>query len=170
MNFQFIHSGYDFTPALERGDIHMVGFAEAGMSCWRAFLEFAFHYPLQEAITICRTINDKDETGTIYPKGNLTGLPVRFFRDDLDSSNIDRFRECLRDAFIANRDYCKSKEMVFHYGCAISNRNLIIDETILMALSMIDDRHLQTVTVVADTTYAESELQRETFYPDLQKP
>src|SRR4051812_6792702 len=110
--------------------IHVVGFAEVGMSFFRSYLEFAFDFPLNKAIAFCKKINAADETRTIYPKGLLTGIPVRFFRQDMSPTDLEKFRVCLRDAFIANRDHCKSKEIAFQFACAIKNQDLIIDETI----------------------------------------
>jgi hypothetical protein len=53
--------------------------------------------------------------------------------------------------------------MVFHYGCAISNRDEIIDETIRMANKVMDDPSLKLVTIVADSTLAVTDLQKESF-------
>jgi len=141
----------------------MVGFAEVGLSYFRGFLEFTFDFKLEDATCLCETINSADETGTIYPQGYLTGLPVRFFRSELNHKDIDQFRSCLRDAFIANRDYCMSEEMVFHYACAIMNRDEIIDETIKMARGISDDAFLKKVTIVADNTSANTVIQRAAF-------
>jgi len=163
MRFRIIDTNIDHAAALKKGDLHMVGFAEVGMSCFRSYLEFVFGYKLQDAIHLCEKINLADETATIYPQGYLTGLPARFFRSPLNLGNITAFRTCLRDAFIANRDYCMSQEMIFHYGCAIFNRDEIIDETIQMANQIHDDRYLKIVTFVEDTPTANTPLQRSLF-------
>jgi hypothetical protein len=163
MRFNLLDSNRDYVPELKSKVLHLVGFAEVGMSYFRSYLEFAFNFGPEDAIRLCERINFEDETGTIYPRGYLTGLPVRFFRSPLDEVNIDQFRSCLRDAFIANRDLCKSQEMVFHYACAISNRDVIIDETIRMANEINDDSILQIVTIVAENTSAITALQKITF-------
>lgn len=165
MHFRILeaNAGLDYVPALKNKELHMVGFAEVGMAFFRDFLVYAFDYSLDDAIRMCESINRADETGTIYPRGYLTGLPVRFFRSALSEEHVARFRSCLRDAFIANRDYCKSPEMVFHYACGIHNRDVIIDETILMADSINDDPVLRTVTIVADSAAANTARQRGAF-------
>ena len=163
MRFNFLDANRDYVPELKSKALHLVGFAEVGMSYFRSYLEFAFNFRLEDAIRLCERINREDETGTIYPRGYLTGLPVRFFRSPLDEESTDQFRSCLRDAFIANRDLCKSQEMVFHYACAISNRDVIIDETIRMANKINDDSILQIVTIVAENTSAITALQKITF-------
>jgi hypothetical protein len=163
MRFRLLDANRDYVPDIKSKALHLVGFAELGMAFFRDYLVFAFNYKLDDAIRLCEKINHEDETGTIYPQGYLTGLPVRFFRSPLNQSNIGQFRSCLRDAFIANRDYCKSQEMVFHYACAISNRDEIIDETIQMASEINDDPILKMVTIVADSISANTALQRTAF-------
>ncbi len=163
MHFRIVEANSDYVPALKNKELHLVGFAELGMAYFRDYLVDAFGYKLEDAIRLCERINRADETGTIYPQGCLTGLPVRFFRAPLDQRNILQFRACLRDAFVANRDHCKSHEMVFHYACAISNRDQIIDETLLMAGTIDDDSALDMVTIVADSTSANTALQRTAF-------
>ncbi len=132
--------------------VHVVGFAEAGLSVFRSLLEFAFDYSTNDAENICNRINNSDETGTIYPKGYLTGIPVRFFRAPLGDDNIHQFIKCLRDSFIANRDYCKCEHMVFDYRCGISNGRTIINESLRMAHDITDDTILKSVTLITDPT------------------
>ena len=153
----------DWDSDLKKKALHYVGFAELGLAFFRGYLMSTFNCKLDEAIRLCDQINRKDETGTIYPRGCMTGLPVRFFRSPLNHSNINQFRACLRDVFVANRDYCKSRDMVFDYRCAISNRDKIIDETIQMANGISDDPILKTVTILADDASACTALQRTVF-------
>lgn len=108
-----------YLESLKNGDIHVVAFAEDGLSNFSACLQFAFDYPLDRVRNLCKRINEADETGTIFPDGKLTALPKRFFRQPL--TNLFRFQECLRDAFVANRDYCKSSKMLFDFTCAVKN-------------------------------------------------
>ena len=164
MQFRILHPADDTIDSdLKKKALHYVGFAELGFAFFRSYLMFAFNYKLDEALRLCETINREDETGTIYPRGYMTGLPVRFFRSPLNHSNINQFRSCLRDAFVANRDYCKSQEMVFDYRCDISNRDEIIDETIQMANEINDDPILKMVTILADNASACTALQRTVF-------
>ena len=166
MKFRILHDNanwVDWDSDLKKKALHYVGFAELGLAFFRGYLMSTFNCKLDEAIRLCEQINLKDETGTIYPRGCMTGLPVRFFRSPLNHSNINQFRSCLRDAFVANRDYCKSRDMVFDYRCAISNRDKIIDETIQMANGISDDPILKTVTILADDASACTALQRTVF-------
>ncbi|GEM_PF-2665824 len=141
---------HDLIPDLKAGRIHVVGFAELGMAFFRDYLVFAFEFSLDDAISLCRRINNADETGTIWPKGNLTGMPVRFFREPLTECSMSAFRKCLRDCFVANRDYCKSEEIIFRFDCAIQNKDIIDREVCEMALSTSDDAALKRITLIFD--------------------
>lgn len=160
MRIQIVGAEWSYTDGLKNKELHLVGFAELGMAFFRDFIVSTCGFSLEQAISHCESINKADETGTLYPSGYLTGLPVRFFRQEMSEQDRSRFLECLMDAFIANREYCKSNEMVFHYACAISNRNLIIDETIRMAQGISNDPNLHTITIVADEPFPLTEVQR----------
>lgn len=141
----------EYIPLLREGKIHIVGFAEVGMSFFRSYLELAFHFPLQRAIELCDKINEADETGTIFPRGNLTGLPVRFFRQAVDELDLPKLQSCIKDAFNANRDLCKSREMVFQFSCAVMNQDLLEREITEYSLACSDDPSLEMVTLVFDS-------------------
>jgi hypothetical protein len=136
----------------------------SGMSFFRTYLEFLLGFDLEKAIEFCERICREDVTGTLYPQAYLTGIPRRFFRVPLNHQSLDKFRICLEDTFLANRDYCKSEEMVFNYGCNISNRNQIIDETILAAQRVSDDGVLKKITILEDSLTEETDLQKEVFF------
>jgi hypothetical protein len=101
----------DYILALQNGSTHIVTFAEEGFSFFKAYCELALGLSIREAVTFCDQINNADETGTLFPRGALSAMPKRFFRDD--HWDEGGFKRCSRDAFIANRDHCKSKHVVF---------------------------------------------------------
>ena len=60
---------------------------------------------------------------------NITALPVHFFEDSLSRKEtsyetllqlglIKDFEKCIRDAFVAERDYIKSGLMIFEFTCS----------------------------------------------------
>lgn len=142
----------DYIPLLRSGDIHLVGFAEVGMSFFRTYLEFVFGFSLTQAIRLCERINEADETGTIFPRGKLSGMPVRFFRERIKASDLQALQRCIKDAFLANRDFCKSREMVFQFNCAVLNQEILDREITKYAQELAgDDQLLEKVTLVFDT-------------------
>lgn len=135
----------DYIEPLREHSVHVVAFAEEGFSHFKALAEFAFGIPNGEAIRHCNEINSKDETGTLWRKGNLTALPKRFFRDP--EFDRDGFRRCLRDAFIANRDYCKSSHLVFQFSCVQLHLDDLFEEVQRMAESEFTDSGIDKITV-----------------------
>ena len=140
----------DLIPRLQAGSVHVIGFAEVGLSFFRSYLEFAFGFSLSRSIDLCNKINEADETGTIYPRGKLTGLPVRFFREPITEDDLETLRHCIRDAFIANRDFCKSSEMIFQFSCAVLNQDVLDFEISKFASTVQDDTELKKVTLIFD--------------------
>lgn len=135
----------DYIPLLKDGSVHVVAFAEEGFSFFKAYCEFALGFPIQQGVAFCNRINNADETGTLFPRGNLTAIPKRFFRDE--NWDEDGFRRCLRDAFIANRDHCKSKHLVFQFSCVQMHLDNLFNEIEKMALSEFADSDIELITV-----------------------
>ncbi len=135
----------DYIRPLEEGSVHVVAFAEEGFSFFKAYCEFALGFPIQQAVAFCNRINDDDETGTLFPHGKLTAMPKRFFRDE--HWDEDGFRRCLRDAFIVNRDHCKSPHLVFQFFCVQLDADRYFNEISHMASSEFTDGLIKQITV-----------------------
>ena len=135
----------DYIPLLKEGAVHVVAFAEEGFSFFKAYCEFAVGFSIAQAVKFCDRVNDADETGTLFPRGNLTAMPKRFFRDP--QWDGDGFRRCLRDAFIANRDRCKSAHIVFQFHCVQTHLDAMSAEIRTMALSEFADSGIEVITV-----------------------
>ena len=65
-------------------------------------------------------INRSNETGTLYPKANITAIPRHYFRESLTRKVYPEndLRICIRDAFVAEKDYIKSGFMIFEFTCS----------------------------------------------------
>ncbi|MBK9214638.1 MAG: hypothetical protein IPM59_03425 [Chloracidobacterium sp.] len=138
----------NYIEPLKEGSVHVVAFAEEGLSNFRALAELSLRLPITKTVRLCDDINSKDETGTLGPKGNLTALPKRFFRDeDFDKEGFSR---CLRDAFIANRDHCKSNHLVFQFSCVQLHLDNLFEEVKKMAEQEFSDSGIEQITVHLD--------------------
>jgi len=138
----------DYIAALRNGDVHIVAFAEEGFSFFKAYCEFAFGFSIVEAVSFCDRINRSDETGTLAPRGNLTAIPKRVFRNKIWDEK--GFRRCLRDAFLANKNYCKSQHLVFLFNCVELNRDRLFAEVQRFAKGEFADSGLEKITVHFD--------------------
>lgn len=145
MNIVCTQTDTDYVPGLLDGSIHVVAFAEEGMSFFMGYCQFALGFSLQQGVRFCNRINGDDETGTLWPRGNLTAMPKRFFRDE--NWDEDGFRRCLREAFVANRDHCKSNHLVFQFSCVEMHLVNIFDEIETMAQSEFKDSSIEKITV-----------------------
>ncbi|MBK8464932.1 MAG: hypothetical protein IPL32_03800 [Chloracidobacterium sp.] len=135
----------DYIPALQNGSTHVVTFAEEGFSFFKAYCEFGLGIPIRESVELCDRVNNADETGTLFPRGNLSSMPKRFFRDG--TWDGEGFRRCLRDAFIANRDHCKSKHLVFQFSCVELHLDILFAEVQRMAQLEFSDSGIHEITV-----------------------
>jgi len=135
----------DYVPQLKSGSVHVVAFAEEGFSFFKAYAEFALGFSIDEGVAFCDRINHADETGTLWPRGNLTALLKRHFREH--RFDKDGFRRCVREAFIANRNYCKSSHMVFHLFCADMNLDAMYQEICGIAQADFAKSGIDQVTI-----------------------
>ena len=121
------HSQQLWDEELKRGECHLVTFAETGLSFFKAYCE---HFIQSEEMDIyAELINSSNETGTLFPKANITALPRHFFRESVTDSGKgypeSDLRICIRDAFVAERDYIKSEFMIFEFTCSDISYKLV---------------------------------------------
>ena len=114
---------------LKDGKLHMVFVAVNALTFFNAF---AVDNPFkvtekgissEQATKLCNVVNENNETGTLYPKLNITILPLSRYenRDDWDSENS--MEKNIKDAFKANLLYIKSKEMIFAFEARFDFNN-----------------------------------------------
>lgn len=135
----------DYIPLLKDNAVHVVAFAEEGLSFFQCYCQFALGLSIAQGVSYCNRINQHDETGTLFPKGNLTALPKRFFRNA--EWDEEGFRKCLRDAFVANRDYCKTEHLIFQFCCVSLHHDALFTGIKGMAESEFSDSCIKTITV-----------------------
>ena len=137
----------NYLADVARGDLHLVTFAEDGTSIFTRSLGF-LHIDPNEVSTICEQINRSEETGTLWPLANVTAIPKKFCREPLD----DRpgLRASLRDAFVANRDYCKSAKLLFDFTGGVLNEGPLEDDIHQFAMGEFHCEPLEEVEVWFD--------------------
>ena len=103
----------NWNKELKEGRCHLVAFAEIGMSNYSACCKSCYGIEEPEQKIYADKVNSADETGTLYPKANITILPRRFFRDRVPDGKA--LRTALRDAFVAERDHVKSGLVILDF-------------------------------------------------------
>jgi hypothetical protein len=155
MNITYLQHEDDsinFIELLKRQECHLVSIAMPGFTCASAYIQFAGGFEVKEAYHFMRIVNEKAETGTFYPKLNLTLLPspaASYRGFDLSTYQlgeypVDHVVHHLLDAFEANSRCIKSKTMYFDF------RNLCVSERyyvdcLIEAVSRLDDQTLPEI-------------------------
>ena len=119
----------DIIKVLKSNGCHVVTFAETGFTAFKVCCEFAYNIPWVEIEKYADQVNNANETGSLYPKGNITALPLHFFREPITNSipgySEDDLKICIRDAFIVERDYIKSGLMILEFTCSDISYELV---------------------------------------------
>ncbi len=127
MDLDTVPSQQTWDEELKRGECHIVTFAEFGLSFFKAYC--AHFMPWDEIKHYVDLINSSNETGTLFPKANITALPRHFFREPITNStpgySEDDLKTCIRDAFIAERDHIKSRLMILEFTCSNISYELV---------------------------------------------
>lgn len=120
----------DFVQLLENGSIHYVSVAMPGLTVASHNIEFAGGFDTHQRNDFMMKVNRAKETGTLYPRVNITLLPSprasylgmdSHVYNDGDYPSEDVVAH-IHDAFKANWDYIKSDKMYFDF------RNLYVSE------------------------------------------
>jgi hypothetical protein len=108
-----------FIEDLKSGNCHLVSIGAIGLTNFSAYCEFGCGINLDEQAKYVRRVNQKKETGTIFPKANITILP--HLHTTTSKSSEETIKAHLRDALIAEKEYLKTKFVVFDYrSCGLS--------------------------------------------------
>jgi len=124
--FNFVRlDDFDIVDAARKG-FHIVTIGFIGLTNFSAICQFAFGIDQNEQYEFIQLVNSKKETGTLWPKYNLTILPYRYlttpvmtigtydFTDGKNFSN-NEVRTHLEDALEAEIKYIKSGKIVFDF-------------------------------------------------------
>lgn len=113
----------NFTPLLKDGACHYISIAMPGLTVACANIEFAGGFSVGHRNDFLMTVNRAQETGTLYPRVNITLLPSPsasyggMHSDIYNDGDYSREEVILHilDAFKANSEYIKSDKMYFDF-------------------------------------------------------
>jgi hypothetical protein len=101
------------TEDLRKGKIHIVCVAVNALTFFNAIAVQSLGISSELATLWCKEVNEKNETGTLYPKFNITLIPVPNYENRNDWDNETIMIKHIKDAFLANSKYIKSSEIIF---------------------------------------------------------
>jgi len=140
---------------LRNRKIHMVFVAVNGLTLFNAFaVENSLEQTekgisSEQATKLCNVVNEKNETGTLYPKLNITILPLSRYENRDDWDNEDSMKKNILDAFKANSQYIKSKELIFAFENVFDfNNELAVRVLEKVAREFNDDNILKNIYYV----------------------
>lgn len=116
---------FDIFKAAKNG-YHIISVAFIGLTNFSSVCQYGFNIDQYEQDRLITPINTKKETGTVFPKHNLTILPYRYRTTPVmtvgeydytkgKGFTIDEVEEHIKDAFKAEIDYIKSNRLVFDF-------------------------------------------------------
>ena len=116
---------FDIFKAAKNG-YHIISVAFIGLTNFSSVCQYGFNIDQYEQDRLITPINTKKETGTVFPKHNLTILPYRYRTTPVmtvgeydytkgKGCTIDEVEEHIKDAFKAEIDYIKSNRLVFDF-------------------------------------------------------
>jgi hypothetical protein len=104
-----------FIEDLKSGNCHLVSIGAIGLTHFSAYCEFGCGLNQDKQAKYVRRVNQKKETGTIFPKANITIIP--HLHSTPSRYSKETIKAHLRDALIAEKEYLKTKFVVFDYRC-----------------------------------------------------
>lgn len=116
---------FDIFDAAKNG-YHIISVAFIGLTNFSSVCQYGFNIDQYEQDRLITPINTKKETGTVFPKHNLTILPYRYRTTpvmtvgEYDYTNgkgfsIDEVEVHIKDALKAETDYIKCGKLVFDF-------------------------------------------------------
>jgi hypothetical protein len=134
----------DFVDLIKTGSCHYVSVAMPGLTVASANIEFAGGFNVGQRNDFMMTVNRAKETGTLYPRVNITLLPspsASYGGMDSNTYNDGDYSEQkiiahILDAFKANSQYIKSSKMYFDF------RNLCVSEVLYISCLKAAVEHL----------------------------
>jgi hypothetical protein len=116
---------FDFIKAAQDG-YHIITVAFIGLTYFSSICEYGFGIKQSEQEKLIQPILNKKETGTLYPKHNLTILPYRYTTNAFITSNSHDITNCksfsveeiktqIEDSLRAEIKYIKKGKLFFDF-------------------------------------------------------
>ena len=93
--------------------IHLVCVAVNALTQYGVYATVVGGLTTEEADRYSDEVNVKNETGTLYPRLNLTILPLTVFNRRNDFGNEGSMKRQILDSFTSNEKYIKCSKLIF---------------------------------------------------------
>ncbi len=93
--------------------IHLVCIAVNALTTYNVYTTAVGGIPNEEAAKYAEIVNIKNETGTLYPRLNMTIVPLTIYGDRNDFGNDVIMKKHILDCLDSNEKYIKSPTLIF---------------------------------------------------------
>jgi ABC-type phosphate transport system ATPase subunit len=115
---------------VKNGKIHVVCMAKNGLTHLNVYAEL--YYKLEKEIVnkSVDLVNNNMETGTLFPKANISILPIvnniRVGNTNPDRMPFYDLRKCIEDVFKANEEFIKSEIIYFTLESSYIDKSVVL--------------------------------------------
>lgn len=111
--------------------VHVICPATNGLTVFNAYVCALGGMPSEEATEHVNRVNVKNETGTLFPRFNMTIIPLSSYegRDDFNDEEI--MKKYIADCFEAELKYIKSNRILFIFEQAGGFDNVLAAKVLL---------------------------------------
>jgi hypothetical protein len=93
--------------------IHIVFVAANALTLFNAYATAIGGISTEEASRYVNTVNKHNETGTLYPRLNITLVPLTIFENRNDTGDRVKMKKNIIDCLYSNEKYVKCPDLVF---------------------------------------------------------
>lgn len=105
----------DLRNDLIQKNVHLVCLAKNELSVFNQYVVDKLGISNNEATRHVKTVNTKNEAGTLFPKYNITIVPLSIYENRNDFGNRAIFEKHVQDCFKANEKYIKCEKIIFGF-------------------------------------------------------
>ena len=102
----------DLSNDLIQKNVHLVCIAKNEASVFNRYVVDTLGMTNNEAIRHTKTVNTKNETGTLFPQYNITIVPLSIYENRNDFGNRAIFEKHVQDCFDANEIHIKCEKVI----------------------------------------------------------
>ncbi len=106
----------EFGEPLKDSGFHVLTFAETGFAMLNIYGE-QFGLDRDTIEKFSRQVNNKDESGSLFPKAPISAIPRHFIRDDTNSETL---AQQIQDFLKANQNHINAKKLLFDFRAGVA--------------------------------------------------
>lgn len=118
MKFKIVENGpwtYDGREDFLSKKVHLVCLAINALTQFNVYATAIGDLSHDSADIFVTKVNEENEVGTLFPKLNLTIVPLSIYKNRNDFGNSEIMRKLINDCFKSNEKYIKCSKLIFAF-------------------------------------------------------